>query len=439
MDDAELTALLAGLMARHRVPGAQLVVRRGGSVARAAVGETAVGGGRRVAPETVFPLSSLTKPFTAALAVTLAVEGDIDLDAPLAEQLPHAPDAPGITPRRLLSHTAGLAANPAEDDPHLDSLERWTARSARRFPLVAEPGSAFSYSNIGYLLTGRLVEQATGMSWSEAMGAMLLRPLGLPTEIGGPPGVLGHVVRRADGQAVLAEHQPGPPAEAPAGDLALSAEGLAAFAGLFLHDSRPGPLDPETVAAMCRDPLGPDAAGPYGMADGWGLGWARYDGDGPESFGHDGTGDGTSCHLRFDPAGGTVVALTTNADSGQELWAELVAVLRAGGVKVADHPVTGSAGLGPAAPAPDACLGRYVNGDLDYTVGRDADGLWLGVGPHGRYAVECDAGLRFALRPRSGGPLVHRGRFLRAPGAPAADGPIRHLQVSGRVARLHNL
>ncbi|MER6844294.1 serine hydrolase domain-containing protein [Streptomyces platensis] len=439
MDDAELTALLAELADRYRVPGAQLVVHRSGRAVRAVVGETAVGSGRRVAPATVFPLSSLTKPFTAALAVTLAVEGDIDLDAPLAEQLPHAPAAPGITPRRLLSHTAGLAANPAEDDPYLDSLERWAARSARRFPLVAEPGSAFSYSNIGYLLTGRLVEQATGMSWAEAMEVMLLRPLGLPTGIGGPPGVLGHVVRRTDGRAVLAEHQPAPPAEAPAGDLALSAEGLAAFAGQFLHDARPGPLDPETVAAMCRDPLDPDAAGPYGMADGWGLGWARYDGDGPESFGHDGTGDGTSCHLRFDPVGGTVVALTTNADTGQELWGALLAALRARGVKVADHLVTGPAGLGPSAPAPDTCLGRYVNGDLDYTVGRDGGGLWLGVGPHGRYAVECDAGLRFALRPRSGGPFVHRGRFLRAPGGPAADGQIRHLQVSGRVARRHDL
>ncbi|MEV6977520.1 penicillin-binding protein, partial [Kitasatospora sp. NPDC093806] len=196
---------------------------------------------------------------------------------------------------------------------------------------------------------------------------------------------------------------------------------------------------PEAVAEMCRDQLAPSGAGPYGLADGWGLGWARYGdgGDGPVFLGHDGTGDGTSCHLRFDPVGGTVVALTGKADTGQALWTDLLDRLRESGLPVADHPSTGAAGLGPTVPGPADCVGRYTNGELEYAVTRDADGgLRLGLGsaaPHASaplYTLECDAGLRFVLRERATGPLGHRGRFLRD-----HDGRVSHLQLSGRLAR----
>ncbi|MEV6977383.1 serine hydrolase domain-containing protein, partial [Kitasatospora sp. NPDC093806] len=205
MDDAYLHELLTGLARAHRVPGAQLVVRSAGRWAGAVTGTTAVDGGGPVERDSAFPVSSLTKPFTAALVLMLAADGDLDLDEPVTDQLPEAGLESKATLRQLLSHTGGLAANLPEEDGHPDDLARWVAKSARRLTPVAEPGAAFSYSNVGYVLAGRLVERTTGMSWARAMEVMLLRPLGLPPGSapgGGRPPVPGHLVRRSDGLVV---------------------------------------------------------------------------------------------------------------------------------------------------------------------------------------------------------------------------------------------
>ncbi|GAA3670622.1 serine hydrolase domain-containing protein [Lentzea roselyniae] len=380
--------LLERLARKHDVPGSQLVIRRGGEVFEACHGVT---------KESAFPLGSLTKPFTAALVLTLAEDGDLGLD----EVLPRLP----VTPRQLLTHTAGLAANVEQQERV--SRKRWVARHCRPEDLVHRPGEVFSYSNAGYVLAGHLVEDVTGVNWWDAVESILLWPLGItPSFVAGPPTerrpVPGH-----SGSRVITD-QALPELEAPAGALALSAADLAAFA--LKHD-----------AAMRQDHLAGHPAGPYGLADGWGPGWAVYREAGRTWFGHDGTGDGTSCHLRFEPDSATVVVLTTNAATGSALWPDLVDELRADGIAVADHR--------PAPDGPEATeaqaeelTGRYANGDALVDVAHRGGGrLDLSIDGGPGVTVTCRADLTFTVP----GSPVTPGRFL----------PGRLLQLGGRTAR----
>ncbi|MFB9905654.1 serine hydrolase domain-containing protein [Allokutzneria oryzae] len=407
----DYTELLAELCRSHRVPAAQLVVCDAeGST------DTTFGTAK---PDTVFPLGSLTKPFTAALAMVLVEDGDLDLDEPLGEHLPELDQA--VTLRQVLSHTGGWASNIDEDADHTANRAHWLANHWRDTGLVHRPGEVFSYSNIGYLVAGHLVEVVTGMDWAEAVEEILLRPWGITPSFVTSTGTTGsrgtaegHTVL-PDGRVVPVGPQSVLDVEAPNGGLALSATDLVTFVSTHLTSA-------EVFGEMCRDQLGSVAVGPFGMADSWGLGWARYG----SWSGHDGTGDGTSCHLRFDQGTGNAVALTTNAGTGLDLWRDLAAKLG-----VADE---GLGDPGEPVPADPEAVGRYVNGPSEFVVSQGREGaLELAFGPAPAVELTCFERLRFTARALPGSSAVLSGRFLPDP----ATGRVELLQISGRLARRH--
>jgi CubicO group peptidase (beta-lactamase class C family) len=118
----------------------------------------------------------------------LADRGQLDLDSPVAGLAPGFPRrgrGGRVTVRHLLSHSAGLAnpipvgwVRPA--DAPAEDLHALTARLlARHSRLRAEPGARASYSNLGYLVLGELIEAAAGVSYTEYVRAHILDPLGM--------------------------------------------------------------------------------------------------------------------------------------------------------------------------------------------------------------------------------------------------------------------
>lgn len=178
MDHESLHSTLTELAARHRVPGAQLAVIHEGERFLVHTGVCDTASGAPVERHTAFPVGSLTKPFTAALAMILVADGDVDLDEPLRGQLPEFGAGELVTLRQLLSHTSGLPSDVPEgsDEAGGGDRARWVARYCRTADLTHAPGTVFSYSNIGYVVVGRLIEAVTGMSWQEAISAILLEP-----------------------------------------------------------------------------------------------------------------------------------------------------------------------------------------------------------------------------------------------------------------------
>jgi CubicO group peptidase (beta-lactamase class C family) len=133
--------------------------------------------------ETLFPLLSVTKMFTAATAVSLAEEGILDLQRPIASYLPelHANAGLGrVTLHELLTHTAGLL-----DDPHrlagLCDGGGDLSDAIARAHLGAEPGAVYLYSNIGYALVGLVIERATSRPFEDVVRERVLLPMGMTT------------------------------------------------------------------------------------------------------------------------------------------------------------------------------------------------------------------------------------------------------------------
>ncbi len=425
-----LAGRLAELAREHRVPGAQLAVRHGGGLIVVETGELVTGTGLRVTADSAFPIASLTKPTTALLVQLLATDGRLDLDAPVGAYLPElsATNPVGrVTARQALSHTGGLVAAIDERVPSADRRE-WVERRCDGTAVTLQPGTAFSYSDVGYVLAGRLAEALTGMEWRTAVESMLLRPLGITAAFNAQPGerqvAQGHLVQ--DRVLPLPE-QSFSPLDEPAVALAASAADLVRLAGV--HDgSESGVLDPAAADAMLHDQTGGLDIGPFGLADGWGLGWSVFQGEGRTWHGHDGSGDGTWSHLRFHPVTGTAVALTTNASTGRELWEALVAALGTAGLDVPHHPKRALSGLGGPVTGPSECAGHYANGDWSCVVESRPEGLALSLGRGPRSPLTCYEDLRFTTE---GGGVPDMGRFVRDPDT----GRVELLQLAGRLFR----
>ncbi|SES14697.1 CubicO group peptidase, beta-lactamase class C family [Lentzea xinjiangensis] len=423
-----------GRSARHNeVPGAQLVVWCDGEARAFEWGEERHGTGRAMGRDSKVPIGSITKTFTATLLMVLVSDGDVDLDEPVVEYLPELRQTLGdnadvLTARHLLSHTGGL---PSDVAPPADGR---VALVASVQDVVQPPGAGFSYSNTGYAVIGRLVEVVTGMTFPEAVRTILLKPLGLDLgfitdpERADLPTASGHTVNHAL-RLVRPVEQELTPVEAPAGGLAASAADLVELARMHLAP-RHGGIDPGLVSAdhlaeMRRAVPGAD---PFGLADGWGLGLALFRGSGNGWLGHDGTADGTSCHLRLNPDSGTIVALTTNSATGANLWRDLLPELRAAGIDLADSAAT--INTRPRTSIPRECTGTYVNGDTAFSVVVEGDELQLVVDDEPAARLAVHDGFVFSVTDLANGATGHPGRFLRDP----RSGRIDRIQIGGRVA-----
>ena len=138
-------------------------------------------------PETIFEAGSISKQFTAAATVLLALDGKLKLEDDVRKYVPELPTYERtITIRHLLNHTsgirdwgeiAGLAGWPRESRVHthdhvLDILSR---QRALNYP----PGDRYSYTNSGYNLLAIIVSRVSGQPFATFSRERLFKPLGL--------------------------------------------------------------------------------------------------------------------------------------------------------------------------------------------------------------------------------------------------------------------
>lgn len=427
-----LDAELDRLRAKSQTPGTQLAISRGCEVRSWTAGVEEHGTERRMAPGSAVPIGSVTKVFTAVLVLALVADDDVELDAPISQYLDALRRTPieAVTVRQLLTHTSGVVNEPPGDGI-AHSLPKYL-QAVAECGTLHEPGSAFSYANAGSTILGAVAAAVTGMSWHEAIEAVVLEPLGIaPRFVVGPAfgtvettSVRGHAVN-AGARRVRAVDQAVGEAQAAAGGLACSAEDLVRLGRALLENGRRTGLDEVDFAAM----LVPEpSARPVGLADAWGLSLARFDVDGTSWWGHDGMANGTSCHLRIHPVDDTVVGFTANATTGHDLWRSLLPVLRDGGLAVGEHLPPRP--QGPPQRTVDGFAGDYRNGDTDYRIVARGPELLLVIDdePSARLVLAQDG--VFALCDPDSGKRVQTGLFLSS-----TDKSVAGLQIAGRVAR----
>jgi CubicO group peptidase (beta-lactamase class C family) len=364
--------VMAGYVERGAVPGLVTLVSRRGDIHVEAIGRQAIGGAA-MRRDTIFRITSMTKPVTAAATMILVEECKLRLDEPVDRLLPElanrkvlrrvdgpldatVPAHRPITVRDLLTFRLGFgcimapgtspiqqAVNalqvytlgpPTPPTPH--SPDEWLRRFAT-LPLMHQPGERWMY-NTGSHVLSVLIERAADQPLDAFLRERIFAPLGMKdTGFSVPPAKLGrlatcylfHVPTRTfevfDG---VSNSQWSRPPVFPDGGAGLvsTVDDYLAFAQMLLNQGKHGQeriLSRLSVQAMTTDQLTPEqkAASPFAPgfwdARGWGLGVCviiRRDGVAgvPGRFGWDG-GYGTSCYA--DPSEGLVGILMT-----QCLW-----------------------------------------------------------------------------------------------------------------------
>ena len=188
IDPGELRGLLHQIVAAG-APGAAARIRDEHGVTQAASGVADLRNGRPMRPGLHYRVGSLTKPFVATVVLQLVAEGRVSLQDTVERWLPGIlPYGDQVTVRQLLSHTSGVPDYTLEPIVRLytDPQARFRAWTPRELvALIADqppdfpPGTAWSYSNTGYVLAGMIVEAATGHRLGRELTRRILRPLGL--------------------------------------------------------------------------------------------------------------------------------------------------------------------------------------------------------------------------------------------------------------------
>lgn len=181
-DYRDLEKVVLDELKETNTPGAAVAIVRGDRVIYAkGFGVSNVETGAAVTPEMLFRVGSITKMLTATVAVSLAEEGKIALDAPVGDAVKgFEPRLARLTAHQLLSHSAGIIDYAhiccAQDEAALAAQVR-AFKDADSF--FTEPGRIFSYSNPGYIIAGYIIQELTGKLYADAMDERLFKPLGM--------------------------------------------------------------------------------------------------------------------------------------------------------------------------------------------------------------------------------------------------------------------
>lgn len=155
-------------------------------------------------PETKYRTASISKMWTATVAMMLVNQDKLNLDAPIQEFCPHFPEkTKEITTRQLLTHTAGIRSyidideelqNAVNAEDRSNVTERYRTEligtysryteiknaldNFKEDPLLFEPGTDWSYSSQGYRIVGCVLEGVSDMTYQQLTNELIFKPMG---------------------------------------------------------------------------------------------------------------------------------------------------------------------------------------------------------------------------------------------------------------------
>jgi CubicO group peptidase (beta-lactamase class C family) len=423
---------LLGARVRAGEPGVAVGVYRDGELAeQVCAGLAAVEHGAPVTPDTLFDIASASKQVTAACLLLLRREGRLDLGDDVRRYVPELALGEPVTLRQCLTHTGGLREYyvlcAISGVPlHGITEERLLRLIEGQRDLDFPPGSAYSYSNTGYVLAAVVIRRLTGKSVAEFAAERIFAPLGMARthfrdDLGAP--VPGLATGYAPDPATPGRFRRADPIEEVVGDggVVTSVRELAAWHAFLLTG--------RGLGADIRDGLLPRAVLTGGRTLHYANGLAHTTEAGQAGYGHTGAISGFRSVLLCIPAAGLGVSVLTNRI---DIYPALVArwvVRLALGVPV-ETELTDPVPAEVAEPARSGLLGRWHDPVLDMFVRLEpgpggrleqpgpggerfrfalaADGRWYGEGAGASIALQLD-------RDRLGGDRLGRDRLLVRP------------------------
>jgi CubicO group peptidase (beta-lactamase class C family) len=300
----------------------------------------------------VFRIASMSKSVTVMAILKLRDEGKLRLDEPVTtyipemrQQTPLTADAPPMTVRNLMAHSAGFPEdNPWGDRQLADPDADFLAFLKNGVSLSNVPETTYEYSNLAFAILGQIIKKVSGQTYQQYITQNILKPLGMThteweyTRV--PANQLAHGYRWLDGQWVEEEllHDGSYGAM---GGLLTSIEDFSKYVAYHQaawparNEPDKGPLKRSSVREMhlprTFSGFSPSFKFPGGRATpivshyAYGLGWVR-DGEGREYVGHSGGLPGFGSQWRFMPEYGIAVVAFANltyANIGTVNWAVL--------------------------------------------------------------------------------------------------------------------
>lgn len=158
-----------------------LVMEKGQLVHHEVVGMADRENNKPMRKDSIFQIMSMTKPFTGVAIMMLVEEGKLNLHDPVGKYVPEFKHHQGMLVRHLMTHTSGLAANPPGENMEWYYSMKITLGEAIKYyattPLLFEPGTKWSYSNMGIATLGRIVENLSGLKFEDFIAQRILTPL----------------------------------------------------------------------------------------------------------------------------------------------------------------------------------------------------------------------------------------------------------------------
>jgi serine beta-lactamase-like protein LACTB len=316
----QMESSVARFMASGSVPGVSVAVVEGGEyVWSEGFGMADLENFVPATPQTLYRLASISKSLTATTAMQLWERGELDLDAPVQKYCPAFPQKPWpITSRQLLGHLGGIRhyKSDSQDDPeggntrHFDDPIEAGLNFFANDPLVAKPGTKFSYSTQGFTVIGCVIEGASGEKYVDVVRKNVLGTAGMTrTQVDDRFAIVPQRTRfyhqDKSGLVVNAELLDSS-YKIPGGGWLSSADDMARFEVAILHDV--------LLRRATRDVMWT----PQRLADGstseYALGWGTGKGLGELDVGHGGGQQGTSTFFMVLPQRETGIVVLTNMD-----------------------------------------------------------------------------------------------------------------------------
>jgi D-alanyl-D-alanine carboxypeptidase len=178
-------ARVASRAAEDQFSGAVLVAQNGRVLFEKAYGLADRGRRKPNTLDTQFRFGSMGKMFTAVAIMQLVEQGKIDLEVPIGRYLTDYPNqdiATKVNVAHLLSHVGGTGNIFGPDfdrkKASLRSTKDYVDFYGTRAPEFA-PGTRESYSNYGFILLGRIVEQVSGLQYDDYIERNIFKPAGM--------------------------------------------------------------------------------------------------------------------------------------------------------------------------------------------------------------------------------------------------------------------
>lgn len=275
--DTNVTQLLRPIRQKFNLPAmAAAVVTSDGLKWVGAVGVRKRGTEIPVTLDDLWHLGSDGKIMTSTLIARLVERGQLRWDTTLAEVFPEYapkmhPDFRSVTLLELLSHHAGLPANldlAAYAGEDARQLRRRAVENELKNAPESKPGSAYAYSNLGYILAAAIVEKTTGKPWETLIAQEVFQPLHIDSAGFGGTGTPGKIDQpwpHTEDGAPVRENGPdmdNPPVMGPAGRIHCTIQDWGKFVRDQLRGARgePALLQPASYRALQTQPFGGDYA-----------------------------------------------------------------------------------------------------------------------------------------------------------------------------------